>query len=565
MSSKKRSILLYSATVIVPLLLAGCSNDSGSLSDMEQGSFAGASAHELGVYHFQQGHYGLAIQHFERSAKLDQSMVESLNGLGASYDQLGRFDLAENYYRRALRLDPQSAQTLNNMGYSYWMQDKHDLALAFLRDADRLDQGNRLIAANKALASASLQENDTDWEIDQLAALEKATAEVEEPAFTTKRGARLERTSVYEQHLVLRGGAVPAAFAGLPDIAEDNPFQTKESWSGASDATPLPLTYLADQTALQVPASETDEVSSSSLEVSEPLETAAAPEPVLERSQLAVVPLVAVEATALAELETPAPETPAAETPAAETSVLETQVQESRIAADLETTVIEPVAAEAPVDEAAPTSIEMAAVDDEAAGLEEETSGFFANLMAGFAAFFTADETPGEAFVASTGTVNTSPTSWEAPAYVGPYGTEAGGRHPSLGPVQRDQYAATHPRIEVSDVSGQAGTATRVGAYLEGRGLPVDEPMAQSHIFNSQVPNGQSAQLAAKQPVTTIYFSEGWAAYASGLAATLPTNVELQPTTREGVDISIEVGADLVDFDRDSTAANNSRLDDISG
>ncbi|HMB76969.1 MAG TPA: tetratricopeptide repeat protein [Kiloniellaceae bacterium] len=562
MSSNKRKLLLCSATLILPLLLAGCGAGYGS---GQQAEFGGTKAHDLGVYHFGKGHYGLAIQHFEKATKKGESMVESLNGLGASYDQLGRFDIAESYYRRALRLDPQSAQTLNNMGYSYWMQEKYDLALAFLRDADKLDRGNRLIAANRALASASLEEKGGAMAIDQLAALEEATAAVEDPAFNGKHGARLERTTAYEQHLVLQPEAIPAAFAGLPDTITIAPHGQVVTEIEDDGSLTLPLSYLADQTALQLPGDDASAVTRGRDGSAGP--SAATEEPVLERNQMARVPLVAVEAAALPVLTTAAGPDAVPETAFETVGLDEVRGFDAAFApetpaglaldGETETFVAESPYAAAPSREApaidVATPVAVAAASEPVA--EDEATGFLDSLLAGIKFFFTGGAPQNDVVVASAGPTRTLAAAPETEGYVGPYGTEAGGRHHSLGLVRPDQYAVSHPKIEVSDVSGQVGTAARVGSYLQERGLPVEQGASAA----------EPAQPAANRLVTTIYSGEGWDVYASGLAATLPTEVELRRDIRQGADIRIEVGADLVEFDRDATAEDTSRRDDITG
>jgi hypothetical protein len=69
----------------------------------------------------------------------------------------------------------------------------------------------------------------------------------------------------------------------------------------------------------------------------------------------------------------------------------------------------------------------------------------------------------------------------------------------------------------------------------------------------------------ATQAVTTIYYGEGWEVYASGLAGMLPAEVKLEVSDQEGVDIHIQVGDDLLAFDRDLTAEDSLRVDDIPG
>jgi hypothetical protein len=150
--------LLSTVMLVAPLAMAGCSESGSFMADGMDQSYSGAVAsasHEMGVFHFSAGHFGLAVQHFQSATATNPRSVEAWNGLAATYDKLGRFDLSERYYRRALVVDPQSAQTLNNLGFSYWLQGRYDLAMVYLREADEVDGGNRVIEANRSLATQS--------------------------------------------------------------------------------------------------------------------------------------------------------------------------------------------------------------------------------------------------------------------------------------------------------------------------------------------------------------------------------------------------------------------------
>ena len=150
--------LLSTVLVVAPLALAGCSDGGNFMAegvDSSDSAYVASASHEMGVFHFSSGNFGLAVQHFQSATATDPRSVEAWNGLAATYDKLGRFDLAERYYKRALVVDPQSAQTLNNLGFSYWLQGRYDLAMAHLREADALDGGNRVIAANHKIAIQS--------------------------------------------------------------------------------------------------------------------------------------------------------------------------------------------------------------------------------------------------------------------------------------------------------------------------------------------------------------------------------------------------------------------------
>ena len=233
----RKRLLLGTAAIILPLLMSACSEYEGlpvpGIAEEEVSALRG-TAHDLGVFHFSIGNYGLAVQHFQAATSRNTQSVEGWNGLAASYDKINRFDLAERYYRRALRVDPQSAQTLNNLGYSYWLQGRYDLALAHLRDADRLDGGNRVIEANRKLArdaylaSRNASDNVEIVDVDEESAALLATIEVD-------TGPRIERLTNRVQSLITR----PNRHEEIV-LSSSEPVETdSNSLSGlGADATP---------------------------------------------------------------------------------------------------------------------------------------------------------------------------------------------------------------------------------------------------------------------------------------------------------------------------------------
>jgi hypothetical protein len=452
-----------------------------------------------------------------------------------------------------MQLDPQSAQTLNNMGYSYWLQGKHDLALAFLRDADALDEGSRLIAANRELASASLRDIGVVAEAPQTANAEGAADAAADTKVQQKRGARIERVTTSEQVLVLKAPAVPASFGGLPEKA--NGAVDSQADAGA----PLSLNYLPAQSAFQSPARES-RAETPTAKASAPLQMAAVEEQPLERNQLEIVPVFSVETVPLPALEEVAVAVPdetlavvveeidavpeaelfvAAFAPQApawpiQDGMAEETLEFAEVAEEIFLSDAPLVLAPSSADLGLETTLEAAVVPEASKVPDDVITAFFASVVSGFKSFFDVSE----------------PVAFTADAYVGPYGTEAGGRHHSLGLARPDQYVAANPRIELSDATGRNGAAERIGNFLEDRGLLVE---------------GLRGGGEATQAVTTIYYGAGWEVYASGLAGMLPAEVKLEVSDQEGVDIHIQVGDDLLAFDRDLTAEDSLRVDDIPG
>ncbi|MDX1402737.1 MAG: tetratricopeptide repeat protein, partial [Kiloniellales bacterium] len=236
----RKRLLLGTAIVLLPLIAGGCSEYEGlpvpGVAEEEVKALRG-TAHDMGVFHFSVGNYGLAVQHFQAATSREPRSIEAWNGLAASYDKISRFDLAERYYRRALSLDPQSAQTLNNMGYSYWLQGRYDLAIAFLRDADRLDGGNRVIEANRKIARDAYQAAQLTPRAETREVDEESDALLS--AVPSEHGARLERVASGVQKLVTKPSKREDDF-GISDAALTSGLRVTASENGPM-ALPRPL------------------------------------------------------------------------------------------------------------------------------------------------------------------------------------------------------------------------------------------------------------------------------------------------------------------------------------
>lgn len=108
---------------------------SHSAADIVSDSYASGRAA------YAAGHYGLAIQAFERELGRYPRSIRALNGLGAAYDGIGRFDIARAYYFEALALAPDDTRTLNNLGYSNYLAGRYAEASKLLALAEALSGG----------------------------------------------------------------------------------------------------------------------------------------------------------------------------------------------------------------------------------------------------------------------------------------------------------------------------------------------------------------------------------------------------------------------------------------
>ena len=229
-------VIIVSAT----LALAGCSDNGSDFTAYFDGDADTASAHDLGVYHFATGQFGLAVQYFERAADRNPRAIESVNGLAAAYDRLGRFDLAERQYRRALSIDPLSVQTLNNLGYSYWLQGRYDLALTYLREAEELDGSNSVIATNLKNVVEAYQREGALAEV----AKPKEPERVEQAKLPVPvRETWIERTAPNVQTLVTRPAMTLLAAAQRSDL----PPQLL-SYQGAAEEPPISFVFETEDT-----------------------------------------------------------------------------------------------------------------------------------------------------------------------------------------------------------------------------------------------------------------------------------------------------------------------------
>ncbi len=96
--------------------------------------------------------------------------------------------------------------------------------------------------------------------------------------------------------------------------------------------------------------------------------------------------------------------------------------------------------------------------------------------------------------------------------------------------------AASLPLVEVSNGTGRLDMAARVRDHLEARGIVV-----------KRLTNAEDYQ----HQETVIFYRSGWRAYAEKLAAMLPAVIDLDGRPGQDSDVRLELGGDLLDFDRD--------------
>jgi len=98
--------------------------------------------------------------------------------------------------------------------------------------------------------------------------------------------------------------------------------------------------------------------------------------------------------------------------------------------------------------------------------------------------------------------------------------------------------------LEVSNGTGRRKMASRIGEFLEAKGLQVDRLTNAVHFNHA---------------ITTIFYREGQEEAAKFLQDRLPVAVQVALSQNQGVDLRIELGADLLKFDSDLFYGRNWR------
>ena len=98
-----RKILSVLLTLLFMFLSVPVFADGGALQfPMREGSSADAHKHnEEGISHFNQGHYDVALKHFQMASKIDPAVGESHYNEALCLDKLGRHGDATNHFYAA--------------------------------------------------------------------------------------------------------------------------------------------------------------------------------------------------------------------------------------------------------------------------------------------------------------------------------------------------------------------------------------------------------------------------------------------------------------------------------
>ena len=552
------------AALLTSLTLGGCLGGAG------EGEFVDLSAYERGKFHFNAGQFGLAVNHFQSAVRREPSSIEALNGLAASYDRLGRYDLSARYYERALAADPESTQTLNNIGYSYLLQERFDLAVAYLRDANSRDRNDTVVMANRNIAEVSYQDADLRRSEEEARTKQVATPASSPsrpqvaaqppvspaPAASSRRVKPwIERTAprlqtlVTQPQVVLLGAVVevgidpqlaayrpqqPTAAELLPDHAaapmvpdaqpslqpNDTVRQEVRSAPTAPDAPRAPDQPRPDRPgSVPVTGLAPAEMTVASLEPLPALQGVAAEgsggaDEGLEASPIAnlMAPVDPGPQASVGANARPLPEVgdgidTAGLAPVAPVELIVASLDLSRdlstVAPDREllpsVATTELIAPEVALGDLDPLDALEDSVLEAGNGSLQEAAGM----------------EPAEVKVANLGTVVLDAPRIDAGAAVA--------------------VSASLPLVEVSNGTGRLDMAARIRDHLEAKGIVV------KRLTNAEDYRHQE---------TIIFYRSGWRAYAENLARMLPAVIDLEGRSGQESDVRLELGGDLLEFDR---------------
>lgn len=515
--------LLQLSVAVLPVAIAGCA-DSASEIRAKYGDSSWtaeeltSTPYERGKAHFAEGRFGLAVKQFEIALSEDPKSVEVLNGLAASFDQLQRFELAERYYLRALNMVPDDAQTLNNLGYSYLMQGRYDLALANLQDAYNRDPLNEQVQDNLQQAEAGLELENRDYLASAVGSAEfhdvmapprtvnLRTRPAEDPAPVGRDGppeVQIEAMAPSDEIWVERSSAVVQTLITQPNsdllaaMREEGLAPRLANFRNQAAVTALQTQPAPWQTTHLMIAEAMAQRELSGAVRRDQLDDALLDRPI-------AAPTVAVETAEL-------PQLPA-----------------TLIGEELEAALSDlPQLAAAIIDggsvvDAQPVSGAVRAAD---AGIWD-----LPQLAAAVI------EAPGSA---DEDEVPTAPSETRAIRQVAAVGHQAAAVHPDG--ARRDDLPAAPPAggdspvIEVSNGTGRAQMALRIGQFLDSEGLSVKRLTNAEHFRHQH---------------TVIFYRREWLREAQDLAACLPIEVRLEAAPNLKSDIRIRLGGDLLNFDQ---------------
>ncbi len=483
--------------LLASLTLGGCLGGTGG------GELIDLSAYQRGKLHFNAGQFGLAVNHFQSAVRREPGSIEALNGLAASYDRLGRYDISARYYERALAADPESTQTLNNIGYSYLLQERFDLAVAYLRDAQSRDRNDPVVLANRRVAEVSYQDADLERSVEEARAKRFAA-----PASSPSRPQVAARVPVSIAPLASSRRVKPWIERTAPKV-QTLVTQPQVALLGAVEAVGIDP-QLAAYRPQQVKAAELlpDHAAAPMT-----LDTRPSPE---QPWSVPVTGLAPAQVTVASLDRLPALKGVAAEGSGGAAGLV------------VGSTPVEAIVAR--LDPARDSSVV-------APGQGQPTSVATTELLAPDVAL--SDLDPLDAL--EDGVLDAWNGSPQKAAGMAPAEVEVANLSAVVPDAPRVDAAsavavpASLPLVEVSNGTGRLDMAARIRDHLEAKGIVVKRLTNAEHYRHQE---------------TIIFYRSGWRAYAEYLARMLPAVVDLDGRPGQDSDVRLELGGDLLEFDR---------------
>lgn len=145
---KNYRVTLFSTTLCVAALLAGCANQGSieginptrgervrDLSANDSARLAIATAKELELV----GSYAEAAAQYERAREFDPKQVQVCRNLAVLYDLTDRYTKSRDEYIKALALYPRDAELLNDYGYFNYRRGNLERSEQYLTMATEID------------------------------------------------------------------------------------------------------------------------------------------------------------------------------------------------------------------------------------------------------------------------------------------------------------------------------------------------------------------------------------------------------------------------------------------
>ncbi|WP_447980124.1 tetratricopeptide repeat protein [Candidatus Nitrospira bockiana] len=113
----KRSTVLFGVVLFSISSVLGCDTSQTGDSTRKAGTAADAplfapaasaarAANDEGVGHYQQGHWDVAMEHFQKAVKADANSAVVHYNMALTYDKMGKHDEATASFKKALELAP---------------------------------------------------------------------------------------------------------------------------------------------------------------------------------------------------------------------------------------------------------------------------------------------------------------------------------------------------------------------------------------------------------------------------------------------------------------------------